>query len=107
MREFKKLFEPGMIGKMEVKNRVIMAPCINFYATVDGYPSDRSLAYYAERAQGGTGLIAVESTYARRGGYMGRLGCWDDKFIPPLKKLADAIHEGDAKAVVQVNTHRG
>jgi len=96
-----------MIGKMEVKNRVIMAPCINFYATIDGYPSDQSLAYYSERARGGVGLIVVEGSYARLGGYMGRLGCWDDKFIPPLSKLVEAIHEGGAKAIAQVNTHRG
>jgi 2,4-dienoyl-CoA reductase-like NADH-dependent reductase (Old Yellow Enzyme family)/thioredoxin reductase len=96
-----------MIGTMEVKNRVIMAPCINFYATADGYPSDQSLAYYSERARGGVGLIVVEGSFARHGGYMGRLGCWDDKFIPPLRKLAEAIHEGGAKAIAQVNTHRG
>jgi 2,4-dienoyl-CoA reductase-like NADH-dependent reductase (Old Yellow Enzyme family)/thioredoxin reductase len=96
-----------MIGKMGVKNRVIMAPCMSFYATTDGYPSDRSLAYYSERAGGGAGLIVVEASYARLGGYVGRLGCWDDKFIPPFRKLVEAIHEGGAKAVAQVNTHRG
>jgi len=27
MPEFTRLFEPGMMGKVELKNRIIMAPC--------------------------------------------------------------------------------
>jgi 2,4-dienoyl-CoA reductase (NADPH2) len=30
------------------------------------------------------------------------MGIWDDKFIPGLKRIADAIHQYDAKAVLQL-----
>lgn len=107
MQNFRKLFEPGTIGKIEVRNRTVFAPCVTFYADHFGYPTDQLIEYYAARAKGGTGLIVVEATYPRTGGYGGRLFLYHDKFIPGLRKLVEAIHEGGAKAVLQLNTHRG
>ena len=40
---------------------------------------------------------------ARKGqGYVGQAAAWDDKFIPGLKRIADAIHEERAVAGFQL-----
>ena len=107
MQKFTKLFEPGRIGRMEVKNRIVFAPCGTHYSSLDGFVGDRELYYYGERAKGGAGLIVVGGTSCRKIGKPGRLMINDDKYIPSMRKLADIIHEGGAKAVVQMGSHRG
>jgi len=107
MTEFTKLFEPGRMGRMELRNRIIFPPCGTHYSSLDGFVTDRQLDYYSERAKGGAGLIVVEACYCRKNGKAGRILANSDKYIPGLKKLADIIHEGGAKAVMQIGSHRG
>jgi len=103
---FSKLFEPGRIGKMEVKNRICMAPIGTDSHDPEGFINDRTVDYYAERAKGGVGLIMGQSSVClREGRSPGRPGTWDDKFIPGLKKVADAVHRYDCKASWQVLYH--
>ena len=66
MPEFTKLFEPGMMGKVELKNRIIMAPCGTHYSSHYGVVTDQQLAYYGERAKGGAGLIVIEGASCRK-----------------------------------------
>ena len=40
MTAAKKLFEPIKIGKLELKNRVIMAAMVSNFATKDGFVTD-------------------------------------------------------------------
>jgi 2,4-dienoyl-CoA reductase-like NADH-dependent reductase (Old Yellow Enzyme family)/thioredoxin reductase len=107
MTEFTKLFEPGRMGRMELRNRIIFPPCGTHYSSLDGFVTDRQLDYYGERAKGGAGLIVVEACYCRKNGKAGRILANSDKYIPGLKKLADIIHVGGAKAVMQIGSHRG
>ena len=107
MAQFTKLFEPGKIGKLELKNRIIFPPMVTFYATKDGFVSEQQLNYYIARARGGCGLIIVESAYPRSGGYPGRIYLDDDRVLPSLRKLVDAMHAEGAKVILQVNPHRG
>lgn len=52
------LFKPGRIGKLVVKNRLVMAPMGTPALTGwRGTYSDRLMDYYERRAQGGIGLI--------------------------------------------------
>jgi len=106
---FQALFEPGSIGMMTLKNRLIMAPISSNLAAEDGTVSEELLSHYAERARGGVGLIIVENvciTYplARHGAAQPRID--DDAFTPGLGRLTDAIHRGGAKAAVEL-THPG
>lgn len=60
---FKKLFEPITIGKVEIKNRISMAPMGAFgLCFEDGAYNQRAIDYYVERAKGGTGLIITSIT---------------------------------------------
>ena len=56
-----KLLEPGYIGKVEIKNRIVMAAMgAHGLHEPDGSWSDRYLAYHEARAAGGVGLITTE-----------------------------------------------
>ncbi len=50
-----KLFEPGRIGKMEVRNRIVMPAMASFTDSYDGFATDVTQGYYEARAKGGVG----------------------------------------------------
>ncbi len=106
MPELLHLFQPGTIGRLEVKNRVVMAPMVTFSNGREGEILDKTVNYYAERAKGGVGLIICQaSIIMRESRAPHRVSAYDDKFIPGLRRIADAIHEYDAKAAFQVVHH--
>ena len=107
--ELKKLFEPGRIGKMEVKNRVVMAPMAIRLCSEFGAVTQRFIDFYVERAKGGTGLIIVENTcvdwpLGKAGDFPVRLD--SDRFIHGFHDLAEAVHPYGAKLATQLQ-HAG
>ncbi|MFC2029335.1 FAD-dependent oxidoreductase [Chloroflexota bacterium] len=97
-------FSPIQIGTMTVKNRLVAGPMVMNHATEDGHVTARMLPYYAAKAAGGYGLVHVEASYIRPDGNMfGRmLGVYDDRQIPGLSEVVDAIHQNDAKCTIQL-----
>ena len=61
MAKLEKLFEPIRIGKLELKNRIVMAPINSHLGTELGTVSQRLIDYYVERAKGGVGLIVSDA----------------------------------------------
>lgn len=59
---YEKLFEKGRIGGLTIRNRAVMSPMGTDLADTSGNASPRLIAYYAERAKGGIGLIINEYT---------------------------------------------
>ena len=106
--QFPKLFEPMTIRGVEFKNRIVMCPMENCYAEENGNVSERTIAYYRERAKGGVGWIDVEATYIDLQGRARRYqtGIHRDETIPGLKKLVDVVHSYGAKITLQIN-HAG
>jgi 2,4-dienoyl-CoA reductase-like NADH-dependent reductase (Old Yellow Enzyme family)/thioredoxin reductase len=108
MQRFGKLFEPGMIGKLELKNRIVMPAMLTHYAYRDGCVTQQMINYYAERAKGGTGLIIVESTVVQLGSIVPSLGVHiaslgSDARIPEFAELVNAVHRHGAKIAVQLS----
>lgn len=99
-----RLFTPGQIGNVEIKNRVVMPPMTTRAADADGFVTDEAVAYYNARAEGGTGLITVEMASPEQAGRHRHfeLGIYDDRFIPGLSRLVAALHERGAKASIQL-----
>ena len=102
-----KLFEPGSIGKMQLKNRVIYPPMATHLASDDGDVTDLLIDYYAARARGGVGLIVVEGSFPNPVGHARRIALDTLDRLPGLKRFVDAIHEEGAKIVIEINTHMG
>jgi len=106
--KFKSMFTPIQIGSMTVPNRFVVSPMGNNFANPDGTMSDRSLAYYRERAIGGFGLITFEATvvspYAKGGSYKPCL--YSDSTVESFKRVIDACHKEGAKISIQLQ-HAG
>ena len=102
------LLTSARIGPVEIKNRIVMPPMTTRTADDDGFVTEDCIAYYLARVHGGTGLITVEMASPEKCGRHRRreIGIYDDRFIPGLKRLVDAIHRGGAKASIQLG-HAG
>lgn len=108
MAQFPLLFSPISIGRMHLRNRVVMAPMGTRYSSFGGWPTERSREYYAARARGGVGLIVVEFAGVVREGrgshHTG--GLYDDRMVPNYRRVVEGIHQYGAKASVQL-AHSG
>ncbi len=102
---FRELLKPGRIGHLELRNRIIMAPMGTYLAGRDGLVTDRLKSYCEERARGGVGLIiiGVAAVDHPQGKVMTRqVAISDDKYIPGLASLAEAVHKHGVKLSTQL-----
>ena len=103
---YEKLFTPGKIGNVTVKNRLVMSPMGIGLAELDGSPSEDMLAFYEARAMGGVGLIIPEITRVNDvhgAGLMRQLSITLDRHIPGLARLATVVHKHGAKIFIQLH----
>jgi 2,4-dienoyl-CoA reductase-like NADH-dependent reductase (Old Yellow Enzyme family)/thioredoxin reductase len=102
--EFKKMFEPGQIGSMRLKNRIVCPSMVRNWATEDGFVTERLVNGYATVAAGGVGMIILGASYVDPigKGFVNQLGIYDDKCIAGLKTLADAVHRYGVKVGAQI-----
>jgi 2,4-dienoyl-CoA reductase-like NADH-dependent reductase (Old Yellow Enzyme family)/thioredoxin reductase len=106
---FQKLLEPIRIGEMSIRNRIVMPAMVTNYGTEDGHVTQRGKDYYEERAIGGAGLIIVESCcvdLSQGKSFTHQLAIDDNRFIPGLSELAQAIKRHGARAALQLQ-HAG
>ncbi len=59
---YEALFQPLQVRNKVLRNRVVMPPMV----TNMGLVTEQAVAWYAERAKGGVGLVIVESTPLER-----------------------------------------
>lgn len=105
---FENTFSPMMIGNMWVRNRLVVPAMDSAMFEDDGSVSQRTCDYYGKRADGGFGMVILEiAAIDNRGmGMPGEPRLYEDSCIPGLKRLADRIHVGGARAIVQLH-HAG
>jgi len=98
-----KLYSPGKIGALEIRNRLIMTPMHLAYCP-DGEVSDQLVEFYRLRAQGGVGLIVIGAVGIDplRINQHHMVQMDDDRFIPGLRRLTDAVHSAGAKIFPQL-----
>ncbi len=100
------LFEPIRIHGLEVKNRIFM-PAMHMNMARNQEVTEPLVDFYAERARGGAGWIAVGfATVDEMSGSATNIGAHKDAFIPGLARLAEAIRKNGARASVQLS-HAG
>ncbi|NQZ95615.1 MAG: FAD-dependent oxidoreductase [Myxococcales bacterium] len=105
---FRHLLSPTRIGRLELANRVAMAPMGVEIVEGDGKVREPVVRYYEERARGGVGLLITENTsacYPRGANSAHELGVSDDAFIPGLTSLTEAVHRTDSKIAIQLAHH--
>jgi len=99
------LMQPFSLGRLRLRNRVVMAPMLSRLCHPGGIVSEKLIDYYAERAAGGAGLIIVEYCYIDKKeskAHQGQLGIYEDQLIAGLADLAETIQARGAKAIVQI-----
>jgi len=103
MEPFRNLFQPIRIGKLELKNRIVMLAMTTGYGELNETVSDRLVTFFAERARGGAGLMIVPFSPVRAGSPV-EPGLYDDRFIPGATRLTERIHALGAKIAGQLIT---
>jgi 2,4-dienoyl-CoA reductase-like NADH-dependent reductase (Old Yellow Enzyme family) len=104
MQPTTKLFEQFAFARgVALRNRIVMAPMTTWAANVDRTISDQEEAYYRRRVKG-VGLVITGCTHVTPNGigFTGEFASYDDRFIPSLRRLADAAKSGGAPAVLQI-----
>lgn len=97
------------IGKLEIKNRLVMPPMATSKATDKGEITQEILDYYNEKSLGGyIGLIITEHSYVSLEGKAGKgqVSISENSDIEGLKKITKIIHENGTKVMAQIN-HAG
>ena len=103
--KFERLLEPGYIGKVKTRNRLIKsgAQC-GLNNETEPHLSEAAKNFYERLAKGGAGLIIVESPnidYPLGGRTNKRLRIDDDKYIKELSELPRLIHKHGCPAFIQ------
>lgn len=99
------LFDPIQVGRMQLANRVAMAPLTRNRAP-GAMPTALMATYYGQRAhpQNGAGLIVSEATAIshQAQGYSDVPGIWSDEQVQAWKPITDAVHAAGGKIVMQL-----
>ncbi len=102
------VFERLRVGPIELPNRLALAPVKTAFGGTDGMATDRHIAYYRRRAQGGAGLIILEPLFVDPMGreHPRQLGADTDENIPGLRRIVEAVHAEGSLVFAHLN-HAG
>jgi len=102
------MFQPGRIGGLRLKNRVIVSP-MDMYSARDGLPGDFHLVHLGSKALGGAGLVMTEMVCVSGPGRIspGCAGLYTADQEAAWRRVADFVHEQtDARIGIQLG-HSG
>ncbi|HJV91132.1 MAG TPA: alkene reductase [Holophagaceae bacterium] len=95
------LFDPFQLGRLTLRNRVVMAPMTRCRAT-GNVPNALMAEYYGQRATGGL-LITEGTAPAPEGlGYARIPGIYSEAQVAGWKRVAEAVHAKGGAIFVQV-----
>jgi 2,4-dienoyl-CoA reductase-like NADH-dependent reductase (Old Yellow Enzyme family) len=96
------LFSPVSLGKIDLANRIVMAPLTRVRAGSSGIPGDLMVEYYRQRAS--VGLIITEGTYPDHAsqGWVGAPGIATDEQAAGWRRVTEAVHAQGGHIVMQI-----
>jgi 2,4-dienoyl-CoA reductase-like NADH-dependent reductase (Old Yellow Enzyme family) len=112
------LLDPVRLGRLDLPNRVAVAPMSRVSSAGDGVATPAMARYYRAFAEGGFGLVISEGTYtdhAHAQAYADQPAIVTDEQVTAWARVVDAVHEVGghiflqlmhAGALVQGNAHR-
>ncbi|MBM7045010.1 MULTISPECIES: alkene reductase [Rhizobium] len=97
-----KIFTPTRLGRIEIANRLVMAPMTRSRADDDGVQGDLAVTYYAQRA--GAGLVISEGVFPTFGGkgYVHTPGIETEAQLEAWKAAVDAVHDAGGRIFMQL-----
>ena len=100
------LFQPMKVGPMQVANRLMMAGMSSgIEVDENGEVTPGMVAYFAERAKGEPGMMAIGASQVIPPEVPTRingLALYSDHVIPSMRRMVDAIHQYDTKFGIQL-----
>ena len=104
--KYEKLFQPGKIGNLELRNRVVMTAMGALMGDWNGCTTPEQIRFYEDRAKGGCGLIIPEFTSVDAdSGHCNpiQLGIYDSRQIKSFQLICEAVHRHGAKIFIQLH----
>ncbi len=99
---FGALLRPARLGRLEIPNRVLMAPLTRGRARPDGTPTDLMAGYYAQRAAAGLLIAEATSVSAQGHGWFRAPGLFRDVHVEGWRRVTEAVHEAGGRIFVQL-----
>ncbi|MCW2288681.1 bifunctional salicylyl-CoA 5-hydroxylase/oxidoreductase [Leucobacter luti] len=102
------MFQPAQIGKLELKNRIIVS-AMNQYSAEDGLVGDFHLVHIGSRATGGAGLIMSEMIAPSADGRIspGCPGLYTDEQRNAWARIVDYVHANSTAKIGAQIGHSG
>jgi len=106
-KTYSKLFGNFQLGKIDLRNRIIMTGMSSNFAGPGGFVTDQLIEYYATRAAGGVGMVTVDLAGIHPQLYhvKNELGIFGDHHIAGLQKVTKRIHDEGAAASIQIGVY--
>lgn len=99
------LFKPWKQNRIDLANRLAVAPMTRISASEQGVPSDIMLEYYERFPLGGFGLVITEGIYtdaAYSQGYLFQPGLTNAEQAKGWRRITDAVHTAGGKMYAQL-----
>ena len=100
-----KLLEPFKLGRITLRNRIVLAPMGTFLVSADGSTNKRFIDYYTRYARGGVGLIFPEGHHVddKESAVLSNcLAIYHNRFIPGLNELVESVKDQGAAIIAQI-----
>lgn len=99
-----KVFEPGKIGNLEIKNRLVVSAMSSHLGNPDGTPNEAVNAYLVAKIKGGWGLVFTEDLGVTQDAgsdpVVGSL--WNDSQVPAWTETVRQVHEAGGLMGAQI-----
>lgn len=99
-----RVFEATEINGLRLENRLVRSATWEGMADDGGSITPRLIRIYEELAEGGVGLIISSYMYVCPEGKqnIGQIAIHDDRFVPGLRRIAEAVHARGGRIVGQI-----
>nr|PZN67186.1 MAG: alkene reductase [Pseudomonadota bacterium] len=97
-----KLFSPVRLGRLNLPNRVVMAPMTRSRASREGVQTPLAATYYAQRASAGLIITEAVSVSAQGHGYPNTPGLWNEAQQRSWAPVFQAVHQAGGRIAVQL-----
>ncbi|WP_422928290.1 alkene reductase [Singulisphaera sp. PoT] len=97
-----RLFDPLVLGDLQLPNRVIMAPLTRCRSSAGRVPNALMAEYYAQRSSAGLILSEATSVSPMGVGYPDTPGIWSQAQVEGWKKVTGAVHAANGRIYLQL-----
>lgn len=96
------LFEPLIVGDIQLANRIIMSPLTRCRSSEGRVPNAMMLQYYKERASAGLIISEATAVTPMGVGYPNTPGIWSEEQVQGWQEVTRAVHQAGGKMFLQL-----